>query len=242
VDLAERFVAAVSQLYAGAGVGAELLPTVLARACVQVLPVAGAGLSLTGELRLPLGSSDEAAAAAERLQTTLGEGPCLVACSKHEPQLFDQAALSSTWPVFHDEFVTKTPYRSVASFPLLTPQRRPFGALDLYSTDHTSDTFRSLMGVGTAVVGPICLLLFDTPTVNAAYDLGLAAWMDTHSVKRRNNVWRAVGMMIAHANLSSTNALDLLRAYSYGHDTTLDDTADQLTTRQLKPGTVLTAA
>lgn len=98
------------------GAGAELLPTVLARAYLQVLPVAGAGLSITGELRLPLGSSDDVAAAAERLQTTLGEGPCLVACSANEPQLFDQAALSSTWPVFHDEFVTSTPYRSVAPF------------------------------------------------------------------------------------------------------------------------------
>lgn len=86
------------------------------------------------------------------------------------------------------------------------------------------------------------MLLFETPTVNAAHDLRLAAWMNAGSVKRRNNVWTAVGMMIARTNLSSTNALDLLRAYSYGHDTTLDDTADQLTTRQLKPDAVFTAA
>lgn len=79
MDLAERFVAAVTQLYAMVGDGAELLPTVLARACVKVLPIAGASLSLTDELRIPLGASDDVAARAEQLQATLGEGPCLTA-------------------------------------------------------------------------------------------------------------------------------------------------------------------
>ena len=39
--------------------GDDLLPAVLARACVRVLGVAGAGLSITDELRVPLGASDD---------------------------------------------------------------------------------------------------------------------------------------------------------------------------------------
>jgi hypothetical protein len=46
-------------------------------------------------------------------------------------------------------------------------------------------------------------------------------------------------MMTQHAHFSSATALAVLRAYSFGHDTTLDDTADLLTTQRLRPGAVL---
>jgi hypothetical protein len=50
--------------------GPELLPVRLARACVEVLPVAGVGISMFGSsgMRIPVGASDDDAAAAERLQ------------------------------------------------------------------------------------------------------------------------------------------------------------------------------
>jgi hypothetical protein len=79
MELADRFRTAVRQTYREHSADAELVPMVLCQACVQVLPVAGAGLSITDQLRIPLGASDEVVARAERLQTTLGEGPCLTA-------------------------------------------------------------------------------------------------------------------------------------------------------------------
>ena len=63
--------------------------------------------------------------------------------------------------------------------------------------------------------------------------------MTAESVVRRNRVWVAVGMMTAHGNLSSIYALDLLRAYAFTHDTTLDDTADQLNHQHLQPSAAL---
>jgi hypothetical protein len=239
MELAERFVAAVTKVYDRVGAGDELLPMVLARACVNVLPVTGAGLSITHQLRIPLGASDETAASAERLQTTLGEGPCLVATATLQPQLYDEKAMARTWPVFHHEFVTQTPYRSVASFPLLTPQRHRFGALDLYSTDPDAQPFQSLSDMGAAVVGPISIVLFNSPTTGSQNGIPVPSWMAATSTVRRNNVWVAVGLMIQYGHLSSSNALDLLRAYSFGHSTTLDETADQLTTHRLLPKAVL---
>src|SRR6185437_11302048 len=60
--------------------GLELLPVRLAQACVAVLPVSGAGISLLyDDFRVPLGASDDAASCAEQLQFTTGEGPCLQA-------------------------------------------------------------------------------------------------------------------------------------------------------------------
>jgi hypothetical protein len=239
MDLAERFVAAARRIYALAGTGAELLPMVLAQACVNVLPVAGAGLSVTAELRIPLGASDETAARAERLQTTLGEGPCLAVTAARTPHVYDQETMASSWPVFHQELLAQTPYRSIASFPLSTRRRNRCGALDLYSTDPGGHAFRSLVELSTAIVGPIAVILFDTP--GSASRIHIETWLGNESAARRLNVWVAVGMMIEHTHLSSANALDLLRAYSYGHDTTLDDTADRLTAQHLEPSTVLAA-
>jgi hypothetical protein len=39
------------------------------------------------------------------------------------------------WPIFHNELLRQTPYRTIISLPLQSPQRERFGALDLYSTD-----------------------------------------------------------------------------------------------------------
>ena len=72
MGLAERFRAQVGDAFATGRADVELLPMVFVRAAVTVLPVAGAGLSMTNHLRVPLAASDEDVAAAERLQTTLG--------------------------------------------------------------------------------------------------------------------------------------------------------------------------
>lgn len=64
--------------------------------------------------------------------------------------------------------------------------------------------------------------------------------MDGHQPSTSSpQTWVAVGLLIEHGNVSSINALDLLGAYSFGQDTTLDDTADQLTTKRLLPNAVL---
>lgn len=241
MELAEQFVDAVTQVYTLVGAGAELLPMVLAQACVRVLPVAGAGLSVTDQLRIPLGASDELAARAERLQTTLGEGPCLSATASEKALMFDSATMASRWPVYYEELVAQTPFRSVASFPLASRHRPRFGALDLYSTDPTVQAFSSIVELGTAVVGPIAQVLLETPALDSTINGPVPAWMANDSVTGRLNVWVAVGMLIEHGHLSSANALDVLRAYSFGHGTSLDDTADQLTSQRLHPSAVLGA-
>src|SRR3954471_8525889 len=74
-----RFRRAWGSQQGGEDAGPELLPTRLTRACLAVLPAAdGAGLSLLdNDFRVPIGATDDVAALAERLQFTIGEGPCL---------------------------------------------------------------------------------------------------------------------------------------------------------------------
>lgn len=100
MELAERYRAAVAAAVDAVQDDGTLLPTLLSQACVEVLPVEGAGISVTQDLRVPLGSSDATAALAERLQTTLGEGPCLDAVGTPLPLTAGVDAIQERWPVF----------------------------------------------------------------------------------------------------------------------------------------------
>lgn len=242
MDLAERFAAAAGHAYEALAAGAELMPMVLSQACVEVLPVAGAGLSITDRLRVPLGSSDDNAARAERLQATLGEGPCLAATASKSPLTAACDTIAVRWPMFHREFVTQTPFRSVVSLPLLSRrQRLRYGALDLYLTTRTLPDFCEafLSQVMSAVADPIADVLFGGRYTTAAPQANLPPWLDNLSVAGRMHVWVAVGILIEHAGLGDADALAALRAYAFSHDTTLDDLADELVTQRLEPEGVL---
>jgi hypothetical protein len=223
--------------------GPELLPTVLAEACVKVLGVGGAGLSVTRAvgspraLRVPLGASDETAARAERLQTSLGEGPCLTATGAAEPVTADAASIAARWPVFHAELTAQTPFRSVASLPLRWGEpAEPVAALDLYLTSPDAPSPRLLSG---GIVETIAEMLFTSTDRVERRGTWLPAWMASPGARRRMNVWVAVGILTGHAGLASGDALALLRAYAFGHGLTLDDLAESMSSQQLDPETVL---
>ena len=191
------------------------------------------------ELRVPLGASDQHAIRAERLQTTLGEGPCLYATRISRPVAVDQQTMADRWPTFHRHFVSQTPYRSAASVPLLSRGRGVhLGALDLYLTiaEPVPDFF--LTQVATAVAEPIAHVLFDRqPNVSAERSI-LPPWLDSSPVRDRMRVWVAVGILIERASLNEADALAALRGYSFAHDFSLDEVADQVVARTLKPGDV----
>ena len=223
--------------------GPELLPTVLAEACVQVLGVGGAGLSVTRALgspralRVPLGASDEAAACAERLQTSLGEGPCLAATAAAEPVMADAAGIAARWPVFHAELIAQTPFRSVASLPVRWGEpAEPVAALDLYLTSPDAPSPRLLSG---GIADTIAEILFTSTATIERHGTWLPAWMAGPPARQRMNVWVAVGILTGHAGLHSADALALLRAYAFGHGVTLDDLAKSMSSQQLDPETVL---
>jgi hypothetical protein len=205
------------------------------------LPVIGAGISLTDEIRVPLGASDLVAARAERLQTTLGQGPCLSAAAAAEPLIADLDTIADRWPMFHREFVTQTPYQSVVSVPLLARDGiTGLGALDMYLTNAEAAPDFFVSQVTTAIAAPISSVLFDHQGVRANPN-ALPPWLNNASVNRRMHVWVAAGILMEHAGVSNDDALAALRAYAFAHDLTLDDTADLLMTHELDPGALLDA-
>jgi hypothetical protein len=242
MDLQERYVEAVraARLHRGQD---ELSPSVLAAACVAVLPVDGAGISMNQrQLRVPLGWSGDAAATAERTQTTLGEGPCLSAAAARSALVVDGDALVDRWPVYGVELSRRTPFRSVASIPLGTPGQPVFGALDLYASRPDLSTVLVIDEIAAAVAAPIASFLNGMLDDVYEFEIEPPSWWDDSPAVERVDVWTAVGMLIAANELDDvddTAALARLRGFAFRHDLTLDETADRLLHRVLTASSVL---
>ena len=231
MSLGEDYQAIVRQAVVGVQDVPEMLPLVLVQACVAMLPIDGAGLSLTQELRVPLSSTSELVTRAERLQTTLGEGPCLSVAGRTEPLVADLGDLAAGWPVFHHELLRQTPFRSVASLPLVMPDGHTLGAVDLYSRDASAAAFAVVPEIGGDVAAQMAtFLMASTSWLGSADDL---AADESCAVTRRMNVWVAIGMVMERGVLTNVDALALLRASAFSRDVSLDDLAEQLTTRKI---------
>ena len=63
-------------------------------------------------MRIPVGASDDPAAAAERLQFTAAEGPCLDAQALARSVLATETLIEQRWPDFYSGLVTRTPFRA----------------------------------------------------------------------------------------------------------------------------------
>ena len=236
MGIAERFDAAVTE-QAAAYPEAELLPVRLARACVRVLAVGGAGISALAhpDLRLPIGASDDVAGYVERLQFTYGEGPCLHAYATGRPQLVPAGELRQRWPELHRELTAITPFRAVASLPLLEDSTR-IGALDLYSPDpaglqpaQLGDAITIAHRVSAALVAA---RLF-TVTAQLADPFQPPHGTHTAPMAGRVQVWKAMGLMNVHLQITAPDALALLRAHAYATDRLVDDLAHDIVTNRI---------
>lgn len=240
MTLGERFTDAVSEAYGHRPGRLELLPEMIAQACVAVLGVSAAGICmLMDDLRVPLGSSDEEAASAEQLQITLGQGPCLDAISTATPQVFGPAALAARWPLFHGQVVAQTPFRAIASLPIQPREVAAVGALDLYSTQGDGLEALAWDEIAATIPGRIASYLFDAPSAALKHGITLPLWLGNEAVSNRLDVWIAVGALMELAQLSKEGALAAMRAYAARHQTTLDDVAHQIADEALLPQLVL---
>jgi hypothetical protein len=191
------------------------------------------------ELRVPLGASDELASRAERLQTTLGEGPCLTATSLTEPLVVNLAGMAEQWPLFERQIQLETPFRSIASLPLRSALVPAVGALDLYSCGADALNDLPLGEVCSEIGDQIGAMLFEAPSAAFQHGITLPLWLGSDSVSHRMNVWVAIGMLIEYGMVTNADALAALRAYAFGTDSTIDDVAERLTSEKLRPHALL---
>lgn len=216
-----------------------LLPSALARVCARVLPFDAAGLSLHGDpdSRVPLGASEEAAATAERLQFTHGDGPCFLAMREGRPVVVTETAWRERWPVLAQDHFSLTPFRGGLSVPLRVGPVR-FGVLDLY--DRVSQEVDGGTVVdGQLVAARVSAVLLEHLREN---DSGRsvtapggeeAVWFDSPGALARRQVWVAVGMVALGLGVTSEEALAILRASCFSLGRTLEDLAGDVVHRHL---------
>ncbi|VTU41512.1 hypothetical protein H4P1_00092 (plasmid) [Variovorax sp. PBS-H4] len=210
--------------------GPEMIGVQLAVACADALSVDGVGLSLftSDSFRTPIGASSPFATAAERLQFTVGEGPCLDAHTHREPVRASDTELARRWPAFHRELVTKTPFRGIISLPL-GHDLAGHAAIDIYFR-HPGRILDPTIQQTTAAANTVAALLAEhlrsIPFGSAAID----AWFDATEDSQRAMVSIAMGMVTVAADVTFHDALSLLRAHAYATDTSLDQLSTDLVT------------
>jgi hypothetical protein len=240
VTIAGRFETALVAVTEPELAGPELLPVRLARAVAQTLRVDGAGLSLldVAQQPMPLGGSSEIAETAERLQFTVGEGPCMNAQTTRQPVFAVEQDLRRRWPMFTALLFDATPYRAVVALPL-QPALAGAGAIDLYFT--RSDDVPGLdVFEAHAVGGLVASALADAAVWSSWSPEEGPDWLRGPAPRRRAAVWEAMGKVSVELGIGVPAALDLLRARAYGRGTSVDDVAAQLLSGALRPADLTT--
>ena len=238
MDLVARFTATLAA-QAGAGDDGHLLPGRLAKAAAEALSVDGAGLSLlaasTG--RSPLGASSADAARAERLEFTVGTGPCLLAHETGQPVFVVEEDLRRRWPVYADLLVDETPFRGIASLPLRSPLTR-VGAMNLFFVDAAEvprlDVFAALTVADLVTSALTDALVWSSWTAESGPE-----WLHSPPARRRAVVWTAVDRTSGALEVDHPEALALLRGYSYSAGRSVDSVAADLVSGRLRPADVL---
>jgi len=216
----------------------ELLPDSLARACAAVLDVDGAGLSIISRpsLRLPIGSSSPASAAAERSQFALGDGPCFRAHDTQSVVVASAAVFASEWAVLQQEIHDRAGFRSVVCLPL-GRSFAGFGVLDLYFTSPSAASAFDPAGALRLADEMSDVLLAASPVPEGPDEdepLDGTSWLDAPGAQRRRRVWVALGMLNFELRMSSVDALAVLRARAFALGCSLEDLADDMIAGRLR--------
>ena len=200
----------------------------LCRACVRLLAVDGASISLTheGSTQGTFGSSGDMSRRLDELQYTFGEGPCLDAVQARVPVLAPDLGdpRETRWPAFA-EALLRSGINAVFALPV-TIASKPIGALDLFRRSAGSLAGTSLAG-GLLAAELAAVPLMDLMSSGLDWDAaaqGGDGWEQLASLARVE-VYQATGMLVAALDVGPDEALLRLRAYAFTHDMTATETA-----------------
>jgi hypothetical protein len=238
VSVDDRFAAALAAENgrdAADGPDEHLLPVRLARAAARLLGAGGVGLSLltnAGE-RTPLAASSAEAGTAERLQFTVGSGPCMQAQKTGQPLFVVEDDIHRRWPAFADLLLTRTSFRGIVSLPLRSPMVG-LGAMNLFFRDPAD--LRTLDVFDAVAVGElITIALGDTAMLSTWSEVTGPDWLRSPPALRRAAVWDAVGRTSLALDVDAPEALSLLRAFAYAGGRSVDAVAADLLSGRLRP-------
>ena len=203
------------------------LATRLCEASRLILGADGAWIPVHGGTaeRVPLSATDQTASTLEDLQDLVGQGPC------RDSYTFGVAvsatvrdAPDARWPEFCRSAWHRVGPVTIHAFPM-RPARDTFGVLSIYfaGTGAPAESDDAAQFLADAV-GAALLRDPVAPT-----DSGITEGMWS----ARAEVHQATGMVIAQLRFPPDDALAILRAHAYAHDTTVADIAHRVVNRRL---------
>ncbi|MGW2642968.1 GAF and ANTAR domain-containing protein [Streptomyces sp. NPDC001348] len=202
------------------GAAPEELPRRLCAAAVELLPVAGASVSLRSEgLPVLVGASDDRAAGMAEMQATLGEGPCVCAAETIAPVFADDLTggpAVARWPVYAQQ-ATAVGVRAAYSLPL-GDTTVCVGTLDLYGTspgELAGPDLHTARLLVNALTTALTSLLRDDAETGRPDPVWLGGLTAEHSA-----IQQAIGMIMAQLGVDAGEALARLRGHAFARGRT----------------------
>ncbi|WP_234378943.1 GAF and ANTAR domain-containing protein [Streptomyces sp. FXJ1.172] len=223
---------------AARGVDAQQAPEALCRACVGLLPVTGASVSISGgaTVRATLCASDRVAAWLAEAQFTLGDGPCQTALDVAAPVLAVDLAKepdSRRWPLFAHQALALG-VRALFSLPLGVGGVA-IGTLDLYR-DRPGGLSVSELSIALwardAVTFAVMNLHPRHHGIEPAPEDEAASWVEA-SEAEHSEVYQAMGIVMVQLGVDPEEALDRMRARAFVEGRTVTEVARDVITRTL---------
>lgn len=222
-----RILARLAQLVA-ADDRREALAGRLAEACRLILDVTATAITVenTTADRLTLVATNEQAARLEDLQEILGEGPGTEAYTSGLAVIATLDDAARRWGEFAAAAREAVGPVTVHAMPT-RPGGEVIGVLTLYQLPGSAD-IAQLDGAQFLADAVGAALLSDPPHGTEPVDDG--PW------SARSEIHQATGMVVAQLALLPEDALAILRAHAFAHDTSLAEIAHLVVTRRLDFG------
>ncbi|HUF32695.1 MAG TPA: GAF and ANTAR domain-containing protein [Acidimicrobiales bacterium] len=165
---------------------------------------------------LPVAPSDDVAELIDKIQTEVGEGPCLSAIKEHEVFQSDDLEQEERWPTFSRRAFEETGVRSIMGFRLFA-EERTMGALDLYSKQaHAFDDDTVALGSVLAVHASVALVHAQERE------------QFLQAIESRDIIGRAKGLLMAGSKIDDAQAFEMLRSASQRMNMKLRDVAKHI--------------
>jgi len=207
----------------------------LCRACVDLLTVDGASLSLmhAGASQGTVGASGDLSRRLDELQFTFGEGPCYESVRQSGPVLVPDLRdpAEHRWPAFSSE-VLQSGVQAVFALPV-SAAATSIGVLEFFRSTpgplSEPDLSGGLLAAELAALPLLDLLAGEQDrTRNGNED----AFSELAALERVE-VYQATGMLMGQLGCSSAEALVRLRAHAFADGMTASEVAWLIVDRQL---------